>query len=407
MKETKTKDILIWGTALRGKEAYNVLKAYNFINIVGFGDNDIEKCGLEYCGKKIFAAFDLDKIEKLDGIVIASSYSDDIYQQLKELIQVPIYSNVWELLYKRASIDISGYCNAHCKWCATGIRNRTECNIVQKYMSLQKFEVIYNHMIEKSIINRFSEILLYSWGEPFLNPDYIKIVEYLSENQQVFSMSTNASVVAVSQEINAYKYCKSFTFSMPGFSQNSYNIIHGFNFERIKDNISKILNNLKSCGFEGEAILSYHVYQFNQSEIKSAKEFADLLGLTFVPVYAYFAGYGLTRQYLANEMSYDMLKEAGKDLILHHVDKLLMDRPENFQCMVENMISINTEGNIEICCCCDSGVKDYEWGNILLLNGYLDWKELRKKMLVCETCIQCRESKIDYWFFNNPDYVIS
>lgn len=405
MKEIK--DIIIWGTAIRGKEAYDALKENKAINIIGFGDNDLKKLGTEYCGKKVFAAFDLSKIEKLDGIVIASSSTDDIYKQLREIIQVPIYSNVWELLYMRASIDISGYCNAHCKWCATGIKNRTENHIVQKYMSIEKFKVIYNHMLEKSIISSFSELLLYSWGEPFLNPDYIKIVEYLSENEQVFSVSTNASLVTLSQKTDAYKSCRSFTFSMPGFSQVSYDLIHGFNFEKVKDNIVKIIHNLKSCGFEGEAILSYHVYQFNQNEIKLAREFADLLGLTFVPVYAYFAGYGLTRQYLSNEMPYDMLKEAGKDLILHHVDELLKNRPENFQCMVENMISINTDGNIEICCCCDSGVKDYEWGSILYLKSYLDWKELRKKMLVCETCIQCRESKIDYWFFNNPDYVIS
>ncbi|GBF34170.1 hypothetical protein DCCM_3282 [Desulfocucumis palustris] len=40
-------------------------------------------------------------------------------------------------------------------------------------------------------------------------------------------------------------------FSMPGFSQESYDKIHGFNFEKIKDNIIKMSRNFRENGFTG------------------------------------------------------------------------------------------------------------------------------------------------------------
>lgn len=412
----KVRSVVIWGTALRGEITFNLLKNNKEVKIIAFGDNDIKKQGNYYCGLKILGLSDIAGYEELDCIVIASQYSAEIYDQLKDIMRVPIYVDVWkllnipiyveisELLNFRASIDISGWCNAQCKWCATGIKNRATDYFERKYMTYDKFKTIYNHLIDNFILYRFNEILLYSWGEPFLNPDCMKILEYLSEEEQVFSISTNASVLALSSKKDMYKNCRTFTFSMPGFSQNSYDQIHRFNFEKIKENIKKYIENLRSCGFEGEAVLSYHVYQFNQGEVCMAKEFASSLGLKFVPVYAYFAGYGLTEQYLANNMPYELLKEAGKDLLLHHVNGLLEKRPDDYQCMVENMISINSEGEIELCCCCDNGVKDYRWGNVLEVKDALQWKEMRKNMLMCDTCKQCRNMGIDYWFFNNPKY---
>ncbi|WP_312430329.1 radical SAM protein [Lacrimispora sp.] len=417
MKNDKFRNVVIWGTAERGKITYNLLKDKSEINIIAFGDNNINKQGKEYCGKKVLGISDIVDLQDLDCIVIASQYSVEIYDQLKNVVKVPIFVDVWkllnipiyveisEVLEMNATIDISGWCNAKCKWCATGIQNRENNCFERKYMTYNKFKTIYNHLINNFILYRFNEIMLYNWGEPFLNPDCLKIIEFLSEEEQVFSISTNASVLTLSSKRDTYKSCRVFTFSMPGFSQNSYDRIHGFNFNKIKENIKKYLENLKSCGFEGEAVLSYHVYQFNLDEVCQAKEFAASLGLKFVPVYAYLADYGLTEQYLSDTMPYELLKEVGKDLLLSHVDKLLSEMPDDFHCLEENQIYINAEGNIELCSRCENSVEDYEWGSVLNLKNYKQWKDIRKEMLMCKTCRKCKKLGIGYWAFYNPKYI--
>lgn len=398
------KNIIIWGTAAKGERTIKIISEYDEFKVIAFGDNDEKRIGNFFCGKIIYGIVDVNKIEDLDCIIIASSYCDEIYTQLRAILTVPIYKDVWELLGRRASIDISGWCNAKCKWCATGTKNRNNICTERKIMSFEKFKKIYVHLINKSILYKCNELLLYSWGEPFLNCDIFKIMEYLSRVEQTFSLSTNASTITLISEGNIYKTCKTIVFSMSGFSQESYNKIHGFSFEIIKENIAKCVVNMRKHGFSGRAILSYHVYQFNVDEIPLAEKYAQSLGLVFEPVYAYFASYGLTKQYLQNALSNEQLEEANKELLLSHVDMLIHERPQNYQCAVKNMISINVAGNIELCCCCDNSVENYEWGSVLNINDYFEWQAMRIKMLKCHTCQECRNLGIDYWFFNNPRY---
>ncbi len=397
--------IVIWGAGKIGEQTFQQVKQYNMMDVVAFGDNDVEKHNSYCCGKKVYGISQIkDMGENIDGVIIASVHYEEIYTQIKDALKVPVYKNIGVFLGRRASIEISGWCNAKCKWCATGIKNRSHICVDRKYMTFEKFKIIYEHLINSSIFHQFNELLLYSWGEPFLNPDCMKILEYLYEQKQVFSISTNASVLSLATKKSMYKMCRTVVFSMPGFSQTSYEKIHGFNFEVIRENVKKIINNMRECGFKGEGILSYHVYQFNLNEIHLAENFAKNLGLKFVPVYAYFASYDLTKKYLTNNLSHEQLKEAEKDLLLSHVDELLMKRPVNYNCAVENMISINAKGNLELCCCCDDGIKDYEWGNILDVATFFEWEQIRKEMMLCSTCQECKALGIDYWFTNNPRF---
>ncbi|MCS4454451.1 hypothetical protein JTT00_04835 [Clostridium botulinum] len=75
-----------------------------------------------------------------------------------------------------------------------------------------------------------------------------------------FALSTNASKVILLDN-NELKNLKYITFSMCGFSQKSYDKIHGFNFEQIKRNISEILDNFKKMGLR--VMHMYHIMFIN------------------------------------------------------------------------------------------------------------------------------------------------
>ena len=318
--------------------------------------------------------------------------------------------NVLELVDFRVSIDISGWCNAKCKWCVTGIKNRGKKKVLREYMPYEYFKKIYDYMLKIRLIHPFNEILLYNWGEPFLNPDYFKIIEFLNEKNQVYSLSTNASVLKLANEkinSNIYSTCKTVVFSMPGFSQNSYDKIHGFSIEKIKENIQLLITNMREKGFNGDGILSYHVYQFSKKELEEAKEFSIKLDLKFIPIYSYFAGWSLMEKYLTNALSSTQLKEAKQDLFLFHVEELIKSRPDKYNCVLENMLSINCLGNIELCCHCDDKVGDYTWGSLFEVKNVNDWQKLRMKMMSSNTCKECRLLGIDYWIGNNPEYEVN
>ncbi len=397
-------NILIWGAGAGGEEVGRLLCGHRKYKVVAFGDNNQSLWGKKKLQKPIIGLPELDHIHNLDGIVIASAYASDIAVQLEEVVKVPIYRSIDDLMIRRVSIDISGFCNAKCKWCVTGRKNRIRQDLHMHYMTCDEFVQLYQHLYRSEIIEKSTEIMLYSWGEPLLNKDYVNIVEYLAEQGQKFSVSTNASKVQLLNRKDAYSNCCAFIFSMPGFSQKSYDRIHGFSFEQIKKNIEELSTNLRETGFVGDGSISFHVYRFNTHEIDLAQEFAESLGLRFNPYYPYFNGNSMTEAYLEDKLEKEIVKEAEEELYLSHVDELLHKRPPEYRCFLENIISIDDRGNLVLCCASDEDCANYIWGNIFEISSLEEMKIKRRKILECSSCQKCRQLGIDYWMGNNPAY---
>lgn len=404
-KALQKQRVLIWGAGVQGEKVYQMLSQHNGYEVIAFGDNKKPLWGKKKYQKIIIGPDDLANLKGIECIFIASVAVNEITKQLKKFVDVPIFSDINDLLFQRMAIDISGSCNAKCKWCVTGRKNRQEKQCQIRYMPYTKFVKVYEHLFRSGIIGKSTDIMLYNWGEPFLNKDYVHIIEYLANQKQRFSVSTNASKVNLLEQKNAYKNCSIFIFSMPGFSQESYDRIHGFSFEKIKRNIEEICMNLKNTGFEGDGMLSYHVYKFNMHEIEQARKFSELLGLTFNPYYPYFAGNSMMEEYLEGKMTKPVIDAAEQELYLSHVKELLKKRPMDYRCFLENIICIDCDGKLSLCCASDDRCNDFSWNNIFDINSFEKLKSMRQKMLECDTCKKCRLLGIDYWMEYNPVYM--
>lgn len=399
------KNILIWGTGLKGEKVYSLLSDHREYCVIAFGDNDAKMIGKTKFGKKIYDLLDISNLNNLYGIVIASASFKEIRKQLEQIVKdVEIYENIDELMYTRISIDISGFCNARCKWCVTGRKNRRSKQKVENYINVEKFIKLYEHLFETRMIEKSTEIMLYNWGEPFLNRDYIPIIEYLADQNQTFSVSTNASILRLAEKENTYKNCKAFVFSMPGFSQNSYNHMHGFDFNCIKNNIRKLSENIIECGFEGDGSISFHAYKFSSCELDAARQFAETLGLRLNPYYPYFNGNSMAKKFLEGNMDKNTLHEAEREMYLEHVEGLIKKRPKDYICFLKNIISIDFNANLVLCCAADSELQDYEWKSVFQVTSVESMRKKRTEMLKCQSCQTCRTLGIDYWIGNNPSY---
>ena len=79
--------------------------------------------------------------------------------------------------YGYVTVDISGVCNAKCKYCATGARSANPGGM----MSLELFKKTLDRLMELGAVEvgKTSTIGLFNKGEPFLNPDFSDILDYM------------------------------------------------------------------------------------------------------------------------------------------------------------------------------------------------------------------------------------
>ena len=347
---------------------------------------------------------------KEQTILIASlGQREQIYQKLLQngtKAQAILKDWRWlkEIPYMRTAIEISGGCNARCKYCPSGRYNLNPSgkNSVE-FMSARQFIGLIEYMTEMHILAPESIVDLYNWGEPLLNPDFPEIAGWLSKNRFEYTVSTNASCPVAFQGKDDLKGLKSLIFSMPGFSQDSYDKIHGFCFEKIKRNIRQILNEFREHGFSGYGKIAFHIYQFNIHEIKNAKAFADELGLDFYPYFAIPASIDLAFGFIDHTLDYEILREISRDLLTFYIDDLVKERPEGYSCQQDNLLTINEKGQLVLGCCADKYSRVCADNYILGEIKQMSLREIKRKktnIFSGTTCTYCRKIGADYFGSN-------
>jgi len=290
-------------------------------------------------------------------------------------------------MYMYIGIEVGTRCNAKCPWCfAEKAAGGT--------MTLDTFISIIERLETLGFLHKNVMINLYEIGEPFLNNDLPEIFAYLNSKSLKYAVSTNGSVPALFKEGSGIlKNLSSLLFSVPGFSQSSYNKIHGFEFEAIKNNIAGLVTNFRDCGFAGDARLIYHVYQFNIDEIYKAKEYADGNKIDFYPYYAILYEWKHVRDYISNTLSYDLLMRASRELFLGNIERAAASRPPDFLCEFYNMLLVDLHGDLKTCCQIRRGDRGYSFGNIFKLSS----KEIIEKRTTQAICGECHAMKIDHY----------
>lgn len=231
-------------------------------------------------------------------------------------------------MYKEVYMDVVNKCNAHCYYCKTGQSNLTgdSMKIARYDMTVESFDKLVTHLLDNKIITKDCLFRIYNWYEPTLNPHLPEIINYMYEKGLRLDMSTNASVLPDFSKIKTCKHYTGILFSMPGFSQHSYDKIHGFDFETIKNNIRTTMQEIRKRGFNGDAYINYHLYQFNIEEVYEAKKFADEIGIRLHTMFAYFNGTKGFEEYIRENMPVEVMKKASQDLFFYFVDDIMKEK---------------------------------------------------------------------------------
>jgi MoaA/NifB/PqqE/SkfB family radical SAM enzyme len=303
-------------------------------------------------------------------------------------------------MYDAIYFEISGVCNSHCPWCVTG--NRSKLQQGGAFIEPDLFKRALIRIKDQSLVHQGSIIYLYNWGEAFLHPQFPELLSILVEQRLKFTLSTNGSRLSpLSSE--SLGLLNTVIFSIPGFSQTSYDRIHRFNFNEITDSVAKFIGDIRGRGFSPAFRMAFHIYQFNIHEMPLAMTFCKDHAMEFAPVAANMGDYDLARQYLSGELGADMLRKAGRDLLLYYVDDLVRSRPAGYVCPQLSCLAIDENCTVLTCCALPRGYEEYAIGSLFELTG----DQIRQMRQGRDICTKCGALGLDYWGHNPlvPPYV--
>ena len=296
--------------------------------------------------------------------------------------------------FHEVCIEIMGSCNAKCKYCPSGRKNG------RGGVTTETFRAIVKKLCEYKIIGEKSQINLFWWGEPTLHPKLNEIISVTKEFQVEYVLSTNASVYQKIDVANLQNI-KRFIISMPGFSQDSYDRIHEFDFQTVVNNIKQYTEDFKNAGKLDKIWIAYHIYQFNLDEIYRCYQFCYDLGIYFNPGFAFPLLAKERIQYAKDNLASIRKEEMLKELVTVQLDKMIRDSNKR-DCIyqVRNFV-VDERANVYGCLNLEHDDENF-CGNLLEEN--ID-KILGKiaELSICEECIACGVAPTDmsFKFFYN------
>ncbi|MEO5330782.1 MAG: radical SAM protein [Magnetococcus sp. YQC-5] len=293
-------------------------------------------------------------------------------------------------MYGFVTFEIVGSCNAKCPWCYTGSLARE--GQTKRFVDVDRFAQGLDRLLHLGAIGPQTLVCLYSWGEPTLHPRLNDIIAVLNARGLHFMLSSNGSAL-IHPEPGSMVHLEQFLISMSGFSQASYDKIHGFQFEKILKNIDEMVVRLAMAGFRRRIQIRFHLYQFNIHELKRAEAYFANKPVLFEPSMAYIAHFDKALAYLKKELATEQLVKLSKELLLFYVDDLIATMPPDYDCLEFNYLTLDEECNVITCCVVPRDHADYALGSVFDLS-LQEINEQKRQKKMCRECIQ---TGLAYW----------
>ncbi len=236
-------------------------------------------------------------------------------------------------------IDPTNICPLRCPLCPTGLRLQGRKTGFMKFSTCKK------------IIDQLKDSLffvrLYNWGEPLLNPEIFKMIDYISSNKIGSIISTN---LLVDKEILGNLVNSSLDYlivSLDGTSKISYEKYRkGGDFEKVLKNLKILVQLNPSFKIEWLFIIN----KYNQKEMDEAKHLAKELKIDILHFSPTF-----------DCLSASKMNDRGKEIYKEF--KIDYSFPLASYCnWIYSRMVFNWDGSVAPCCALDDS--KFDFGNI-------------------------------------------
>lgn len=174
-------------------------------------------------------------------------------------------------------LEANNICNLHCPFCLTGKGRSADRPRLNMSLSEMKRAV-------EEVADCLYFIQLYNWGEPLLNKDLFKFINYIHRRRVFTMVSSNMNFVRskLAEQVVA-SGLDYFIAAIDGFTAQSYEKYRiGGSFEKAIHTLQEVLNIRKRMGRSSPFVeWQYVVFKHNQDEINDARRFAESIGVDY------------------------------------------------------------------------------------------------------------------------------
>lgn len=296
---------------------------------------------------------------------------------------------ILKLPFDNIQIEISGKCNARCLYCVTGQQNRQH-KMTGTFIKPDNLKRAIEFLYKKKYIDVHTCIALFNYGEPLLHPALDKIVEIVESYGNPYELSTNGSVRLNRKIIEKMNHIKCIQFSMCGFSQQSYDRIHGFNFHQVKENITRMVGDFHYFHPQTECLMKLQVYAFNENEVQPMIEYSQKLGMTVIPLHALYANLQQQIDFITNYQKTQTIPDES-DLLWYYLPDIFKDGVEEKSCLQHSSLVIDENLNVALCCMVTKQMNDYKICNLFELTEHHLTERISSDL--CKFCMRQGVSK--------------
>ncbi|HJO47785.1 MAG TPA: radical SAM protein, partial [Candidatus Scalindua sp.] len=190
-------------------------------------------------------------------------------------IQFSICSTNLYYFPAKITIESGNICNLRCPLCPTG---QKDASASKGLLSFSDFKKIIDEIGKNLLLIR-----LYNWGEPLLNKELIKMVEYANKHRIAVKISTNLSFPIEDAQAEALinANLQKIYISCDGASNSTYPKYHiDGDFNRVMSNMNLLLKKKRQLRNNYTGIIwLFHVFSHNEHEINTAKLMAKEIGI--------------------------------------------------------------------------------------------------------------------------------
>jgi MoaA/NifB/PqqE/SkfB family radical SAM enzyme len=284
-----------------------------------------------------------------------------------------------DLPFRTVYFEVAGICNGRCTYCVTGAKNANPGGIMQA----DTFDATLRDLERLNLIDSRSVLELYNWGELFLHPDLQNIIRVINDHGLRYAISTNASIVPQIDEAFV-KNLIGVRFSMCGFSQQSYDRIHKFEFDRIRENIRTTVSDLRSAGYKKYIEIVFHLYRWNTNELRECQRFANDLGAVLFFSDAFVNDWWQFEGFIRRTLPDEKRRQIFDDLFID--EKGLRSAPKGWRCPQWYLLVIDEQGNVPVCCGLPNNHPSYSLGTVD--DGLVERLRNRPNLPICKTCLE-------------------
>jgi len=264
-----------------------------------------------------------------------------------------------------AQVEPSNVCNLSCSLCLSASLNNSRKPAM---LPLSTFK----HLIDE-VGDRLLLIVLWNWGEPFLNPEITEMIAYATSRGILVHSSTNGNVLFDDSTAGRIvdSGLTSLVFGVDGATQETYGRYRiGGDLERVKANIRTLIGVRSSrSAAHPRIVLRFVVMRQNEHELPLAEELARDLGVDFFSIKSVD-----TPSPIGPDLDRDYRPEQARYCRYDYVDGTNVRKRRPFRCMRPwKRITLDAMGEV---ISCEYDYRDlHSFGNISDGRRVLDvWK---------------------------------